>query len=105
DLAGASATLVKDIDPRTDASYFYSGGDVFPHSSVPTSLTALNGKLIFAAFDPVHGTELWTSDGTEFGTTLLKDIFTGTDANGLPNSSNPSNFRIVNGKLFFTAYD
>jgi ELWxxDGT repeat protein len=42
--------------------------------SRPFNLTNLNGTLIFAAFDAVSGTELWRSDGTAAGTTLVKDI-------------------------------
>ncbi len=33
-------------------------------------------KLLFAGFDEAHGRELWSSDGTEAGTTLVKDIKT-----------------------------
>jgi ELWxxDGT repeat protein len=37
-------------------------------------LTDAGGTLFFRASDGVHGTELWKSDGTEDGTTLVKDI-------------------------------
>lgn len=33
-----------------------------------------NNNLIFTADDGIHGVEIWTSDGTETGTRLLKDI-------------------------------
>jgi len=36
----------------------------------------VGGKLLFAGFDEAHGRELWGSDGTEAGTTLVKDIKT-----------------------------
>ena len=41
-------------------------------------LTDLDGTLIFAGTDPVHGMALWKSDVTEAGTVLLKDINPGT---------------------------
>jgi ELWxxDGT repeat protein len=37
-------------------------------------LTGFRGTLHFDASDGVHGTELWRSDGTEAGTTMLKDL-------------------------------
>src|SRR5207302_41772 len=57
--------------------------------------------------------ELWKSDGTAAGTTLVKDVYPGThpyyDYFGnrwdVPNSSYPGNLTNVNGTLFFTATD
>lgn len=50
-------------------------------SSTPTnwvngknSYAALNGKAYFAANDGVHGIELWSTDGTTTGTSIVKDI-------------------------------
>ncbi len=43
----------------------------------PPLLQVVNGRLVFFANDGVHGSELWTSDGTEAGTRLVKDIFPG----------------------------
>ena len=40
-------------------------------------LTSFNGSLLFFADDGSHGYELWRSDGTAVGTTLVKDIFPG----------------------------
>lgn len=42
--------------------------------------------------------ELWKSDGTNGGTSMIKDIFTGNT-----NSSYPADFTLINGTLFFTA--
>jgi ELWxxDGT repeat protein len=80
----AGTQLVKDIDPGPDG--------------FPTDLHALNGKLVFDANDGQTGYELWTSDGTAAGTQLVKDIFPGS-SDGFP-----GNMRVVNGTLYFTAY-
>lgn len=62
--------LVKDINLGLNSS-LAEGGDFLLES------TELNGKLIFFADDGVHGKELWASDGTAVGTTLVKDIVEG----------------------------
>ena len=38
------------------------------------SIVNLNGTLLFAANDGTNGDELWKSDGTAAGTTLVKNI-------------------------------
>lgn len=58
-----------------------------------------NGKLYFSGTDTVNGNELWLSDGTENGTSILKDINPGSDGSGC------SNFVIHKGLLYFTAKD
>jgi len=60
-------------------------------------LTSYNGKLYFTYDDGVTGLELWVSDGTTAGTTMLKDIWTGAL------SSLPRYFTLCNGKLYFQA--
>src|SRR5262249_32548119 len=62
----AGTVMVKDITPGS--SYGYGPG------SRPYDLTAVGGTLFFTADDGVHGHELWKSDGTEAGTSLVKDI-------------------------------
>lgn len=47
--------------------------------------------------DNTTGKELWVSDGTMAGTTILKDISAGI------NSSNPNNFIVYNNLLYFRA--
>lgn len=56
----------------------------------------VKGKAFFNGLDTVNGLELWKSNGTAEGTTLVKDIYPGS-------SSNPMNLTNVNGLLFFVA--
>lgn len=60
-------------------------------------LTAVGNTLFLRATDGVHGIELWRSDGTAAGTTLVKDILPGGD------SASPATLTNVQGILFFTA--
>ncbi len=62
-------------------------------------LTNVNGELYFQANDGLSGPELWKSNGTEAGTTLVNDINTGSAG------SSPKSFTNVNGALFFAAND
>lgn len=55
----------------------------------------VNGKFIFAKNDPVHGTEIWASDGTAAGTNILFDIVTGTG------SSNPNYLTVIDNVVYF----
>src|SRR5262249_29605686 len=48
----------------------------------PSDLTNVNGTLFFAANDGVLGFELFKSDGTASGTTLVKDINPGSLGSG-----------------------
>ena len=72
-------------------------------SSNPYGFTALgDGRVLFSANDGTHGSELWITDGTAAGTTLVADIYSTTKTY----SSNP--FEITpfgNGRFLFTADD
>lgn len=37
----------------------------------------LNGSMLFVGSDPVHGYELWKTDGTPAGTVLVSDVYPG----------------------------
>jgi ELWxxDGT repeat protein len=43
----------------------------------------MGSSVLFAVQDGVHGFELWTSDGTDAGTALVKDLFPGLDDGAL----------------------
>ena len=62
-----------------------------------TKPVALNDTLIYIASDAENGKEIWKSDGTEDGTTLLKDIRPGTA------SSEPSQLTVCGDAVYFTA--
>jgi ELWxxDGT repeat protein/VCBS repeat-containing protein len=63
-------------------------------------MTVYNGLLYFGANDGVHGVELWQSDGTTAGTSLVQDINPGP-ADGLF----PNFLAVAGGKLYFGAND
>jgi ELWxxDGT repeat protein len=88
----AGTVMVKDIEPGANIFGFGYGSN-------PNGLTNVNGKLYFSAYDGVHGDELWQSDGTAAGTTLVQDIDPG------PNGSAPYYLTNLNGTLLFAAND
>ncbi|MCE9668162.1 hypothetical protein LY474_10085 [Myxococcus stipitatus] len=79
----------------------------FP-GALPAQLTAMGNAVYFtagaegflgSAGDVLHGGELWRSDGTEWGTRLVRDIRPG------PTGSLPSNLVVMDGVLYFAADD
>jgi len=67
-----------------------------PLEDVPNGLTSMAGKLLFRASSPATGYELWSSDGTPFGTSVLAALNPSGD-------SDPENFMEANGLVFFNA--
>lgn len=63
-------------------------------------LLNVNGVLYFVASDGVRGKELWKSDGTFAGTSIVRDIKPFLDY-----GSYPSNLVCINGVLYFVAND
>jgi ELWxxDGT repeat protein len=63
------------------------------------------GGVIFAASDTTHGKELWISNGTAAGTTLLADIFDDQSTGGSNGDSRPEWFTQVGGEVYFAATD
>ena len=60
----------------------------------------VGNEVLFASTDPAHGDELWVTDGTLSGTSLLKDINLG------PGNAEPYEFiPISSGAVLFSADD
>jgi ELWxxDGT repeat protein len=74
DGTASGTTRVKDICPGTCSGFLYSDGISFGDSP---ALQIVGGRLFFFANDGVHGMEPWTSDGTETGTRMVKDLAAG----------------------------
>ncbi len=84
-LTGNGSELIKDIIPGPGSSIYES-----------TFLASFNGDAYFVADEGINGYEIWKSDGTESGTSLLKNISDVQDGYG------PIALEF-NGKLYFTA--
>jgi ELWxxDGT repeat protein len=67
--------------------------------SAPSGFVSLGSTVLFTAHEASSGRELWTSDTTESGTQLLKDIRPGTE------SSSPSGLVAMGNAFYFTADD
>jgi ELWxxDGT repeat protein len=59
-------------------------------SSSPDQLSAARSRPFFVADDGVNGVELWRSDRTEIGTTLVRDIRPGAALGASMEGSRPS---------------
>jgi ELWxxDGT repeat protein len=106
DGTASGTVLVKDIYPG------YSWG-TYPNSSYPRKLMALDDqRLVFFAWTAEYGVEPWTSDGTEAGTHLVRDISPGEfgstmmpeDNDDLYGDRGPI-FTKYQGRLWFVACD
>jgi ELWxxDGT repeat protein len=76
-------------------------GDAFPspYYFPPPQMVALGSTVYFTATDPVHGLELWRSDGTPEGTRLVRDIRPGSGG------ANLQTLTVHQGRLYFYADD
>jgi ELWxxDGT repeat protein len=78
-----------------------TAGNVTTLASVSptTGLAVAGGRVFFGNNDGTDGPELWQSDGTSSGTSLVADLFPG------PSGSSPTALMGVGDRLFFTATD
>ena len=82
-ISFAQIVQVKDIFPGSTIA----GSTTIINSGNPNNFFNFNGLLLFRAIDAtVTGAELWKSDGSAAGTTIVKDINSGTTVSS---SSNP----------------
>ncbi len=75
--------------------------DINPTGSLPGigKMVRIKSKTLFLADDGVHGTELWITDGTSAGTTLLKDINPSPGIGGVVSELSD----VMKGKVYFSA--
>jgi ELWxxDGT repeat protein len=93
-LALSATSLIARVDSPEDISLAASS----PSVSADRALT-FNGRAYLVVDDGVHGEELWSTDGTDAGTVLVRDINPGRA------SSRIFGLTIVGGSLFFSADD
>lgn len=96
DGTNEGTTLVVDINPGSEPSWpskftMVLEDPTIPWASQPRPLSAV---LFFTADDGTNGIEVWITDGTEAGTSMVKDINTS-------GSSYPYALTAMNDKLYF----
>ncbi|HEY9420799.1 MAG TPA: hypothetical protein VIW92_05255, partial [Thermoanaerobaculia bacterium] len=71
---------------------------LLPEVNLRSGLRSVGGLVFFVASDPVHGEELWVTDGTPGGTRLVVEIVAGEDR---PDIAGMTAFK---GRLYFWAH-
>ena len=75
---GAFRFWLSDGDPAHTLVLHEFSAAIDGTEGIPHAGLALGGIYLFAADDGLHGTELWSTDGTAGGTVLVKDLNPGT---------------------------
>ncbi|HET6879591.1 MAG TPA: ELWxxDGT repeat protein [Pirellulales bacterium] len=91
----SGTVMVKDINPGSTID----GSLSTPNSSNPSDLVTVGNYVYFAATDGTDGVQLWRSDGTYAGTTMITRL--NTSGGGI----SPNDLTAANGKLYFVAND
>jgi ELWxxDGT repeat protein len=82
--------LLKDIDTVRE--------NTFPEiGSAPRSFREIGNRVYFGASDPVHGRELWQTDGSPEGTVLAGEALPG------PDGLDPRDSAVISDQLFHRA--
>ncbi len=87
---------------KTDGTTTAPVVDASGYPSSPSGLTNFNGTIFFTARDTIgmHSDELWRTDGTQAGTKMVKDIYTGA-----ANAGAPEELTVAGNTLYFSADD
>jgi ELWxxDGT repeat protein len=99
---GALAALLFALSPREAAAQAaFLIEDILPgaSSSGASDFAELGGITLFAVNDGINGRELWRTDGTPFGTSMVHNIRPGSAG------SNPAGFLRVGAFVYFRAND
>lgn len=91
DGSEAGTQLLKDIDSGS--------GSAFGAVSSSEPRIVIGSEMYFAANDGSHGIELWKTDGTAGGTSMVQDLRSGSSSSG------PYDMVDLNGTLAFLATD
>ncbi|MCP9770751.1 hypothetical protein EGI22_22840 [Lacihabitans sp. LS3-19] len=86
--------LLKNINPT-----LVSGEGIFPTNLNQRKFIVANSQMYFIANDGTSGFELWKTDGTLLGTSIVKDHFAGIE------SSTFSNFQLFDNELYYICND
>jgi len=86
------------LGPEMSPTFFAPGSSGF-------GLTSAAGRLFFRSYDTSHGWELWETDGTTAGTTLVRDIAAGPAGSYAGFGSARQGIATIDDRLLFAASD